>query len=193
MTITTSERTEVLACVSAADIFQAPLLEEPTGATSTEQRRRQAVLQRQAEELCLDCPLMVDCLYRAVVKHEVAGYCAGTTQRQRAEMRQRLGIRVDPEDFDVWAGANSGHQVNHEEVLRLRAANPTASLDSIAQRLGCSLSTVKRHLRKARRGETVGRPAKLKQVPPSVEQVMSAYADVVVNRTRGSQAVRKAA
>lgn len=189
----TTESTGILACAKAADLFQSPLLEEPSVAKTVDERRRQAVLQRQAEELCLECPLMVDCLFRAVVEHDVAGYCAGTTQRQRVEMRQKLGVRVEAEDFDVWAGANSGHQVNHEEVLRLRAANPTASLESIAQRMGCSLSTVKRHLRKARRGETVGRPAKLKQVPPSREQVMTAYADVVLKRARTSPPQRTAA
>lgn len=183
----TAETTGILACATAADLFQNPLLEEPSVAKTVDQRREQAVLQRKAEALCLECPLMVDCLFRAVVNYEVAGYCAGTTQRQRTEMRQKLNVQVDAEDFDLWAGVNSGHQINHEEVLRLRAANPTASLESIAQRMGCSLSTVKRHLRKARRGETVGRPARLKQLPPSREQVMSAYADVVTKRTRASQ------
>lgn len=192
MTITI-ERTEILACVENADLFQSALLEEPAAAQSVDERRRQAMLQRKAENLCLDCPMMVDCLYRAVVKHDVAGYVAGTTQRQRAEMRLRLGVRVEPEDFDTFAGANSGHQVNHEEVLRLRHANPTASLESIAQRLGCSLSTVKRHLRKARRGETVGRPARLAQVPPTIEQVMAAYRDVVLRPTTRVQPVRKVA
>lgn len=188
MTIT-MQRSEVLACVANADVYQSPLLEEPAVAQTTDQRRQQAVMQRKAENLCLDCPLMVDCLYRAIVRHDVAGYCAGTTQRQRAEIRQRLGVRVEAEDFDTFAGATSGHQVNHEEVLRLRQANPTASLESIAQRLGCSLSTVKRHLRKARRGETVGRP-KVTLVPPSVEQVLNAYREVVIART---PAARKAA
>lgn len=192
MTITI-ERTGIPACVDNADLFQSPLLEEPAAAQNVDDRRRQAMVQRKAENLCLDCPMMVDCLYRAVVKHDVAGYVAGTTQRQRQEMRLRLGIRVEPEDFDSFAGASSGHQVNHEEVLRLRHANPTASLESIAQRLGCSLSTVKRHLRKARRGETVGRPTRLAHVPPTVEQVMTAYRDVVVRPTSRVQSARKVA
>ena len=78
-----------------------------------------------------------------------------------------------------------------DEVLRLRRADPTASLESIAQQLGCSLSTVKRHLRKARRGEPVGRP-KVTVVPPSVEQVLDAYRQVVANRP-AVRPVRKAA
>lgn len=191
MTVTMN-RSGLLACVENADLFQSPLIEDPGAAQTTEQRRQQAMMQRKAEALCLDCPLMVDCLYRAVIKHEVAGFCGGATQRQRTEIRQRLGVRVEPEDFDTFAGASSGHQVNHAEVLRLRHANPTASLESIAQRLGCSLSTVKRHLRKARRGETVGRPAKLAPVPPSVEQVLTAYREVTRTLTT-PQTARKAA
>ena len=172
------------ACVENADLYQSPLLEEPSMANGQEARRRQALLTRKAENLCLECPLMAQCLYRAVAKHDVAGYVAGTTQRQRAEIRSRLGVRVEPEDFDTFAGAAGGHQVDHQEVLRLRHANPTDSLESIAQRLGCSLSTVKRHLRKARRGETVGRPARLSQVPPSLEQVLDTYREVVLKRSR---------
>ncbi|GAA2180626.1 hypothetical protein GCM10009785_12210 [Brooklawnia cerclae] len=191
MTITT-ERTTTPACAEHDDLFQSPLLEEPALASSVELRRRQVLMTRKAESICLDCPLMVDCLYRAVAKHDVAGYCAGTTQRQRAEIRQHLGLRVDPEDFDTFAGANSGHQIDHDEVLRLRHARPNDSLESIAQRLGCSLSTVKRHLRKARRGEAVGRPAKLSSIVPTLEQVLNAYQQVVA-RARPSQPTRRAA
>lgn len=183
MSISTVQ-TSAPACVSNADIFQSPLIEDPTLATTSEARRRQILMTRKAENLCLNCPMMVECLYQAVVKHDVAGYAGGSTQRQRVEMRSRLGVKVEPEDFDTFAGATGGHQVDHREVLRLRAANPTDSLESIAQRLGCSLSTVKRHLRKARRGETVGRPAKLAPVPPSVEQVLTAYREVVIERGR---------
>lgn len=186
-----SEFVGLLGCVENADLYQNPLLEEPSTAQTVEQRRTQATLLRKAENQCLDCPLMVECLYRAVTEYDVAGFCAGTTQRQRQEIRRRLGIRVEPEDFDSFAGAASSHQVNHNELLRLRKANPTASLDSIAQRLGCSLSTVKRHLRKARRGESVGRKPKLAQVLPSSDQVLDAYHDVV--NTRTTLAPRKAA
>lgn len=175
-------------CVGRSDLFLNPLLELGSAATAT-QRREQAALARQAEELCLQCPLMVECLYTAVVEHDVAGYVAGTTQRQRAEMRNRLKIRVTPEDFDSFVGVNSGRQVDHDEVLRLRAANPTASLESLANRLGCSLSTVKRHLRKAREGERPERPRRLAAVPPTIEQVMMAYRDVTAPRpTRRSAA-----
>ncbi len=170
-------------CVSDPDIFLNPLLEEslPAGATS-DTRRRHAQLVARAESACGECPLMVECLYAAVVKHDVNGFVAGTTQRQRVEMRNRLRVTVEPEDFDTLAGVSArNRQVDHAEVLRLRNANPHESLEMIAQRLGCSLSTVKRHLRKARQG--YGK-TELKVVPPSREQVLQAYVDVVVTRTK---------
>ena len=166
------------ACVNATDIFQHPLLEEglPAGA-SREVRRTQARLVSEATTTCASCPLLARCLYDAVVKHDVSGFVAGTTQRQRQEMRTELRISVAPEDFDTLAGVvASGRQVNHEEVLRLRAANPHESLETIAQRLGCSLSTVKRHLRKARNSEA---ETTLKMVPPSMERVLAVYAQVI--------------
>ena len=51
--------------------------------------------------------MIIECLYRAVVEHNVVGYVAGTTQPQRAQIRRSLGITVEPEDFDTLAGANS--------------------------------------------------------------------------------------
>ena len=190
MTITNT-RDGLLACVENDDLFQNALLDDPAKAQTAAERRLQASLLHRAENLCLDCPVMVDCLYRAIVQHDVAGFCAGTTQRQRLEMRKILGIHVEPENLDSYAGASPAHQVDHDEVLRLRRADPTASLESIAQQLGSSLSTVKRHLRKARRGEPVGRP-KVTVVPPSVEQVLDAYRQVVANRP-AVRPVRKAA
>jgi len=59
------------------------------------------------------------------------------------------------DDFDQLAGARGTRRpVSHEEVLRLRTQYPNDSLESLAMRLGCSLSTVKRHLRRARRGQS---------------------------------------
>ena len=84
-------------------------------------------------------------------EHDVAGYVGGTTPAQRARIRGRLRITVAPEDFDTLAGVTGGHrQVDHDEVVRLRHAHPDESLETLAHRLGCSLSTVKRHLRRER-------------------------------------------
>jgi hypothetical protein len=140
-------------CIERAAVFQDQLLEEPLPAGAPGAvRRRQLALITTAQATCRECPLIIDCLYRAVVEYDVAGYVAGTTPAQRAQIRRRLNITVEPEDFDSLAGVTRRHrQVNHSEVVRLRNANPHESLETLAQRLGCSLSTVKRHLRRERR------------------------------------------
>jgi hypothetical protein len=165
-------------CVELASVFQDPLLEEPLPASAPGAvRRRQKGLMSAAQTACQACPLIVDCLYRAVVEYDVAGYVAGTTPPQRAQIRHRLDITVEPENFDTLAGISGRHhQVNHSEVVRLRNANPDESLEMLAQRLGCSLSTVKRHLRRERRepsAETVT------PTQPTVEEVLTAAAVVV--------------
>jgi len=170
-------------CAENVDLFQHPMLEDNQTPKGVDQRRQLMMMQRKAENLCLDCPLMTRCLYSAVVEHDVAGFVAGTTPRQRQEIRNLLGIKVRPEDFDTLAGVSApNRQVDHDEVVRLRNANPFESLESIAQRLGCSLSTVKRHLRRARTEDH--RPAP-QPVPPSLEQVMHAYRNVM-DRRQGS-------
>lgn len=170
------------ACVAAAQVFTNPLLEEPLpSSASGQQRQARAVLVAKAGDSCSKCPLFSTCLYDAVVEHDVYGFVAGTTARQRSDIRAELGITVDAEDFDTLAGVTSpNRQVDHTEVLRLRNANPTDSLESIAQRLGCSLSTVKRHLRRARNGEAV-EPASTRK--PTIGEVLEAYA-LVIESTR---------
>jgi hypothetical protein len=130
-------------CLELTTVFQDHLLEEPLPATSPGTvRRRQLALLTTAQAACRECPLIIDCLYRAVVEYDVAGYVAGTTPPQRAQIRRQLDITVKPEDFDSLAGVARHHrQVNHTEVVRLRNANPNESLETLAQRLGCSLST----------------------------------------------------
>lgn len=172
------------ACVELADLFQHPLIETETKAKTGSDMRRQRALINRAETVCLECPMMVECLYRAVVDHDVAGYVAGTTRTQREQIRADLGITVNPDDLDAFVGVKSGRRVNHEQVLRLRATYPGDSLDSIARRLGCSLSTVKRHLRKARCSEPA--PRKKTHPKPTVEQVLTAYARTSEPATRAA-------
>lgn len=170
--MTTSTATvNATACVEFADLFLHPLLEDHSGASSQE-RREQAMMQRQAANLCAECPLRSKCLYDAVVNFDVSGFVAGTTARQRVEIRQRLGVRVQAEDLDTLAGVTaSNRQVDHHEVVRMRKANPNETLDRIASRLGCSLSTVKRHLRKSR---AESQTPKVEAAKPTEAQVQAA-------------------
>ena len=92
-------------------------------------------------------------------------------------------VILEAEDFDTLAGVIRGaRQLNHEEVLRLRQANPHESLEVLAMRLGCSLSTIKRHMRRAR---NAAGEVKLAAVEPTMERVLAAFAAVVrPNRSR---------
>ncbi len=171
-------------CVTFADLFQNPLLEEqPSAGAGADVRRRYQQLELDAEALCHACPLLTDCLYRSVVEHDVAGYVAASTPRQRAAIRRRLGVTVDPEDFDTLAGVTGRHrQIDHHEVVRLRNANPHESLECLAQRLGCSLSTVKRHLRRERHSPST--TAVTLRRHPTPADVWDAYAEVTGSPSR---------
>ncbi|MET0695772.1 MAG: WhiB family transcriptional regulator [Propionibacteriaceae bacterium] len=175
----TTPRGTITGCVQFSSLFQDAMLEEPpTASANAATRRRYVELESEAARVCGSCPLVSPCLYRAVVDHDVAGFVAGTTQKQRLQLRAELAVTVQPEDFDTLAGVARQHrQVDHAEVVRLRHANPNESLEQLAQRLGCSLSTVKRHLRSERQA-----PAPQAQTSahrPSESQVWAAYRQLI--------------
>lgn len=173
----------VPSCTQFSDLFLHPVLDEGLGAgADTDERRQATMMVRKARNICESCPLVTSCLYDAVVKHDVAGFVAQTTQRQRAEIRRRLGITVAPEDLDTLAGVTApNRQVDHAEVLRLRRANPDESLETLAHRLGCSLSTVKRHLRRART-DAAEPPVATRR--PGVSEVVAVTQDVLAGGRR---------
>jgi hypothetical protein len=177
----------VPSCATLPQLFQHPLLEEPpTASAPVAERRRHQALAAEARAACQTCPLVAACLYRAVVEHDVAGYVAGTSPRQRTEIRRRLGVVVLPEDLDTLAGVvGANRQLDHAEVLRLRAAHPDESLEVLAGRLGCSLSTVKRHLRRER---TAPAAPKAVRPRPQLHQVLAAAAEVTQAARAGVRA-----
>jgi transcription factor WhiB len=170
---------ERAACIDEPALFQHELLEDPSLARGDgERQRRLTLLTERARATCAECPLFASCLYDAVVTHDVAGFVAGTTERQRAQIRASLGVSVEPEDLDALAGVvRGGRQLNHQEVLRLRQANPHESLEVLAMRLGCSLSTVKRHMRRAR--AAAASETSFAVVKPTLERVLAAFAAIV--------------
>ena len=139
-------------CAVDIDLYLHPLLEEPparSSATKETWAAHEALVAR-ARAACAGCPLLADCLYKAVVHTDVAGYVGCTTPLERRAIRRRIGISVQVEDLDAYAGTRGDRQpVEHDDVLRMRAAHPDDSLETLAERLECSLSTVKRHLRRA--------------------------------------------
>lgn len=170
-------------CVTAADVFQHPLVEDPASARAGDTQLEARRLVDQAVKLCSQCPGFDNCLYAAVVEHDVAGVAAGTTQAQRARIRRLVGLRVEPEDLGGFVGtAREGSRLSHTEVLRLRRANPDASLETIAEWLGCSLSTVKRHLRRARRETPVVKAALSPR--PAMDAVLRAHGVVTGRAVR---------
>lgn len=176
---TTAEITT--ACVEYSNVFLHPLLDEgKTSATERSgHRREQAMLQRQAANLCAQCPLQASCLTDAVTKFDVSGFVAGTTRRQRQEIRRRLGFELAEDDFDQWAGVPSQRTYDADEIVRLRQANPNEPLKFIAARIGCSISTVKRHLRKMTEQQQETRTAAPKRRIPTRNEVMAVAAEVV--------------
>ena len=178
------------ACATFSEIFRSPLLEDAAANITPVQRQMRALLATRACALCADCPMRSQCLYDAVVRFDVAGIVAGTTPAMRQAMRQRLSWHVEPDSFDTLLGVTSGQRVDHDEIVRARRSNPNESLGQIAERLGCSLSTVKRHLRQER-SAVAG--ANLSLVPPSLEQVEQALTDVMTARRPSSRQLSEVA
>ena len=162
-------------CMTFANVFLNPLLDDTQPAGKQSSRREQTMLRLQAEKLCANCPIQAQCLSDAITRFDVSGFVAGTTKRQRQEIRHRLGVVITEDDFDSYAGVNSGRQFGRNEIHRLRMANPTEPLSAIAARVGCSVSTVKRHLRRIEQDGLAPTPRK---VQPTPEQLMAAAAEV---------------
>ena len=174
-------------CAMELGLYLHPLLEEPPARSSAPRDtwRAYEALVLAARSSCSTCPLLADCLYKAVVQTDVSGYVGCTTPKERTGIRKLLGITVAAEDFDSFAGARGTRQpVDHEDVLRMRAQHPDESLESIANRLGCSLSTVKRHLRRARNEAGRTQESQVGRLP-TMDEVFEAFDEVVEgNRAR---------
>lgn len=179
----TRNDTAVPACALNTKLFQHPLLEDGV-ASGAAQRRHQRELRETASAVCERCPLMDECLYQAVVDHDVAGFVAGTTEPQRMAMRRRLNVHVEPDDLSAWAGMReSQHRIGTDDVLALRAQRPDDSLKQLALHLGCSLSTVKRHLRTHRNQQTGAETSRSasRRTRPTLDEVLIAR-DIVLGR-----------
>ncbi|UYM07602.1 sigma factor-like helix-turn-helix DNA-binding protein [Solicola gregarius] len=179
---------DVPTCAAHPEMYLHELLDNPP-VQSKVAKAIWAEYRERLEEVrnaCAKCPLFVDCLYRAVVQVDVSGYVGCTTARERRRIRRMLGVSVQSEDFDTIAGVRAeGKPIDHQTVLATRSAFPADSLESIAERLGCSLSTVKRHLRRAREADAAPSPrAKPKRDDvPTVDDVLDCF-DAVVEADR---------
>lgn len=174
----------VTACSTDVELYLHPLLESPPARSKATKGTwlEYEQLVEAARTACSRCPILAECLYKAVVQTDVSGYVGCTTPKERAAMRSMLGVALEAEDLDAFTGARGTRQpVDHEAVLAMRAAHPDDPLEQIANRLGCSLSTVKRHLRRARHA-TPDAADEAPQAPtglPSLDEVFDAFEDVV--------------
>ncbi|HEY7045209.1 MAG TPA: WhiB family transcriptional regulator [Nocardioidaceae bacterium] len=174
-------------CATDLDLYLHPLLEDPPvrSTAAKETWTEYETLVNTARASCSTCPLLADCMYKAVVQTDVSGYVGCTTPKERAAIRKLLDVKVEADDLDSFAGTRGTRQpVDHDDVLRMRAQHPDESLEALASRLGCSLSTVKRHLRRARR-EAAGPHVTIADTLPTMEEVFDAFDEVVeANRAR---------
>jgi hypothetical protein len=162
------------ACVEAPELFLDEKLQtEPESpADAAEVREMRANLHR----ACAACPLMADCLFRAVVEVDVSGFVACTTEAERAEIRRRLGIDVSPAPLLTFGAPRvGGGPVSHEAVLTMRQAHPKDTCQQLAERLGCSMSTIKRHLRREREEQAADKHSPERRPRPTMEQVLDAF------------------
>ena len=96
-------------CATDIDLYLHPLLDEPpvrsTVAKQTWQEYEDLVAR--ARIACSGCPLLADCLYKAVAQTDVSGFVGCTTPKERSRIRKLLAIHIETEDFDSFAGARS--------------------------------------------------------------------------------------
>ncbi len=169
-------------CATNVDLYLHPLLDEPPVRSTTDRQTWQEYEQlvSRTRLACSSCPILPDCLYKAVAQTDVSGYVGCTTPNERNEIRKLLHVTIETEDFDSFAGARGTRQpVDHEDVLRMRSQHPDDPLEQIASRLGCSLSTVKRHLRRARDSSKQGSDSGSALGRPTMDEVFDAFEQVV--------------
>jgi hypothetical protein len=163
------------ACVDAPEQFLDERLQ--VAPTTKAEAVAQAAARAKVHRACAACPIMVDCLYRAVVEVDVSGYVACTTEAERADMRRALGIDVAPAPLMTFGAPRvGGGPVSHEAVLSMRQAHPKDTCQQLAERLGCSMSTIKRHLRREREQQATAQASVHQpQRVPTVEEVLDAF------------------
>ena len=176
-------------CAHVPEVYQDELLHSPPSRTEISAAEWDLLTAKRASahRQCAGCPLMVDCLYRAVVEVDVSGFVACTTEHDRQQIRRQLGIQVQQVTSTPYGAPRiGGGPVNHEAVMTARQAYPKDTCHQLAERLHCSTSTVKRHLRKAREEKLVPVAAATTvraAEQPTVEDVLDCFDQLESSRT----------
>lgn len=165
-------------CAMAPEMYQdEDLLNPPSRreVTAAEWRRIQAK-RAEAHHRCAGCPVLADCLYRAVVEVDVSGFVACTSETDRRRMRRQLGVEVQMTPTPSYGASRvGGGPVNHESVLAARRAHPDDTCRQLAERLGCSTSTIKRHLRQEREQTDHESTVTAIHTQPTIDDVLDVF------------------
>jgi len=93
----------LVACAGLTDLFYGP----EDGRTEAERSEREA----QCKQVCAMCPVVLECLERALVLKQPYGVWGGMTEQERREFRAHLkdeGYGDDiPESMELWASVHS--------------------------------------------------------------------------------------
>ena len=166
-------------CAESPEAFLDERLQSTSFTTlSAAERERLNAARAAIHRQCAGCPLLIECLYRAVVEVDVSGYVACTTEAERVLIRERLGIEITQSTLTPYGAPRvGGGPVSHESVLTARQAYPKDTCQQLAERLGCSTSTIKRHLRRDReqRAADAARPDAITQHLPTIDEVLDAF------------------
>ena len=167
-------------CADSPEAFLDENLQTTSVTTlSAAEREKLSATKAAIHRQCAGCPLLVDCLYRAVVEVDVSGYVACTTEAERVLIRERLGIEVVRSTLTPYGAPRvGGGPVSHEAVLTSRQAYPKDTCQQLAERLGCSTSTIKRHLRRdreQRKAEAEHSAQVIEANLPTIDQVLDAF------------------
>jgi len=167
-------------CAAMPEVYQDERLHTPPARAevSAAEWERVKATRASAHRRCAGCPMMVDCLYRAVVEVDVSGFVACTTEDDRIDIRRQLGIEIQQPTATPYGAARiGGGPVSHEAVMTARHAYPKDTCHQLADRLDCSTSTVKRHLRRAREQKLAGTPTAHESgtTSPTMEAVLDAF------------------
>ncbi len=175
--MTIVNETTTPSCISAPGVFNDETLHNPPARheVSFSEWEHLTAQRATAHRQCAGCPLMVECLYRAVVEMDVSGFVACTTENDRHKIRAELGIQVSQPAIACGGARVGGGPLSHDAVMMMRHAYPKDTCRQLAERLDCSTSTIKRHMRRAR--EMKKDPVAPLGVPalPTIDQVLDCF------------------
>lgn len=174
-------------CAHVPEVYQDEHLHSPPARSDITAAEWESltVKRASAHRQCAGCPLMVDCLYRAVVEVDVSGFVACTTENDRQKIRRQLGIEIQQAATTPYGAPRvGGGPVSHEAVMAARQAYPKDTCHQLAERLNCSTSTIKRHLRRAReqKGVVDESPINAVRTQPSIEAVLDCFDELESSR-----------